>query len=158
MARAHPLRGSCRSLRLMWGRRKRIKTPRTDSLIGRQTEVSGDIKFADHLIVQGTVKGDVAAEDHTASVIYVDENGTIEGEVRVPNVVLNGMVIGDVYAKQHIELRANARITGNVYYRLIEMAIGAEVNGNLVRVEEELEPPLKLRHEPPIEPPVEAAE
>ena len=37
-----------------------------------------------------------------------------------------------MYAKQHIELAANARITGNVYYRLIEMAMGAEVNGSLV--------------------------
>ncbi len=142
----------------MWGRRKKIRTPRTDSLIGRQTEVLGDVKFSDHLIIQGMVKGDIIADEHSSSVLDVDQNGTVEGEVRVPNVVLNGTVIGDVYANQHIDLRANARITGNVYYRLIEMAIGAEVNGNLVHVQEELEPPLKLRHEPPIEPPLEAAE
>ena len=44
-------------------------------------------------------------------------------------------------------------MTGNVYYRLIEMAMGAEVNGKLVHMEEPTEPALKLRHEPSIEPP-----
>jgi cytoskeletal protein CcmA (bactofilin family) len=45
---------------------------------------------------------------------------------------LSGEVIGDVYALKHIELAPNARVTGNVYYNLIEMAGGAEVNGSLI--------------------------
>jgi cytoskeletal protein CcmA (bactofilin family) len=56
----------------------------------------------------------------------------VEGEVRGPNIILNGAVIGDVYANERVELVAKAKVTGNVYYNLIEMAIGAEVNGNLV--------------------------
>jgi cytoskeletal protein CcmA (bactofilin family) len=47
-------------------------------------------------------------------------------------VVVNGTVIGDVHASGHVELASEARIHGNVYYALIEMAMGAEVNGNLV--------------------------
>jgi cytoskeletal protein CcmA (bactofilin family) len=66
----------------------------------------------------------------------VSERGLVEGEIRVPNIVLNGSVVGDVYATEHIELAAQARVTGNVYYRLIEMARGAEVNGNFVHVAE----------------------
>ena len=79
--------------------------------------------------------------------LTLSESGIVEGEVRVPNIVLNGTVIGDVHAKQHIELASNARITGNVYYSLLEMAMGAEVNGNLVHVAEDLEVPLQLGHE-----------
>jgi cytoskeletal protein CcmA (bactofilin family) len=37
-----------------------------------------------------------------------------------------------VHALSHVELAAQARVHGNVYYSLIEMAMGAEVNGNLV--------------------------
>ena len=47
-------------------------------------------------------------------------------------MVANGTVIGDVHALAHVELAAQARVHGNVYYSLIEMAMGAEVNGNLV--------------------------
>ena len=62
----------------------------------------------------------------------MSERGTIEGEVKVPNVVINGTIIGDVHASGHVELAAQAKVHGNVYYSLIEMAMGAEVNGNLV--------------------------
>ncbi len=135
----------------MWGRRKRIKTSRIDSLIGQQTELHGDVRFLGGLHVDGTVTGNVAADDESRSVLTVSEHGVIEGEVRVPNIILNGAVIGDVHAKERIELAANARVAGNVYYTLIEMAMGAEVNGNLVHVGDEERPPLKLGHGPPVE-------
>ena len=131
----------------MFGNRKRIRTTKIDTLIGRRSEMMGDVKFAGGLHVDGTVKGNVVSDDDPSSVLTLSETGTIEGDVRVPNVVLNGTVIGDVHAAQHIELAANARITGNVYYNLIEMAMGAEVNGNLVHVADDVEPPLQLSHE-----------
>ena len=43
-------------------------------------------------------------------------------------------MVGDVYANERVEL-ANARVSGTVYYRLLEMAMGAEVNGKLVHSE-----------------------
>jgi cytoskeletal protein CcmA (bactofilin family) len=131
----------------MFGNRKNFRTTKIDTLIGRKSEMDGDVHFSGGLHVDGTVKGNVIADEDSSSVLTLSEHGTIEGEVRVPNVVLNGTVIGDVYAKLHIELATNARITGNVYYRLIEMAMGAEVNGNLVHTEEHVEPPLQLGHE-----------
>jgi len=130
--------------------RKKFRSTKIDSLIGRQTELHGDIRFTGGLHVDGTVKGNVIAEDDSSSVLTLSEHGTIEGEVRVPHVILNGVVVGDVHAHDHIELASNARITGNVYYSLIEMAMGAEVNGSLVhRVDEQeaVEPALKLGHE-----------
>lgn len=132
----------------MLGKRKKIKASKIDSLIGRQTEIFGDLRFSGWLHVDGTVKGNVVADDESSSVLTLSEHGTIEGEVRVPNVVLNGVVIGDVHARDQIELAVNARITGNVYYQLIEMAMGAEVNGNLVHRAEQAEEPLRLEQGP----------
>ena len=50
----------------------------------------------------------------------------------MPNVVLNGTVKGDILAHDRVELGATARVTGNVYYALIEMEMGAEINGKLI--------------------------
>ncbi len=130
----------------MFGNKKRIRTAKIDTLIGRKSEMLGAVKFAGGLHVDGIIKGDVVAEEDASSVLTLSDTGFIEGEVRVPNVVLDGTVIGDVHARQHIELESNARITGNVYYSLIGMAIGAEVNGNLVHVAEDLEVPLQIGH------------
>ncbi len=102
-----------------------------DTLIGRGTVIEGDIHFHDGLHIDGVVKGNVVAEGE-GSMLTMSEKGRIEGEVHVHNIVLNGEVCGDVYALAHIELAPQARVTGNVYYHLIEMAMGAEVNGSLV--------------------------
>jgi cytoskeletal protein CcmA (bactofilin family) len=117
----------------MLGKRSKAKTvARIDTLIGQHSEIRGDIAFSGGLHVDGTIRGDVSAPDDSGSVLTLSEHGAIEGEVRVPHIILNGSVVGDVHAAERIELAARARVTGNVYYNLIEMAMGAEVNGSLV--------------------------
>lgn len=110
----------------------RHKAARVVTLIGQGTELRGDLHFSGGIHIDGAVKGNVIADGDAGSVLTLSEHGSIEGEVRVPNIRLNGTVVGNVYGSEHVELAPQARITGNVYYNLIEMAIGAEVNGNLV--------------------------
>ena len=117
---------------MMWGNKRKRKTTRIDTLVGQHTAVLGDLKFTGGLHVEGVIKGNVFSENDGISMLQLSEHGRIEGEVRVPYVVLNGEVRGDVHSGAHIELLSKAQITGNVYYNLIEMAIGAEVNGKLV--------------------------
>ena len=121
----------------MWGRNKHKKVTKIDSLIGQGTEIKGDLHFSGGLHIDGTIKGNVMAKDDSGAVLTLSGQGAVKGEVRVPNCILNGVVIGDVYASEHIELAPNARITGNVYYNLLEMAMGSEVNGSLVHYSEE---------------------
>lgn len=117
----------------MLGKRKKRRAKRIDTLVGQHSKVLGDVHFKGGLHVDGSIKGNVYAEpDDDSATLSLSDHGSVEGEVRVPYVVLNGVVLGDVYASEHVELAANARVTGNVYYNLIEMAIGAEVNGKLV--------------------------
>ena len=105
-----------------------------DTLVGRQTEVLGDVRFSGGLHVDGKIKGKVLTDGANKSAsISVSESGAIEGDVRVPNIMLNGRVTGDVHASERIHLAARARVNGNVYYKVIEMEAGAEINGQLVR-------------------------
>ncbi|MFP5357951.1 MAG: polymer-forming cytoskeletal protein [Gammaproteobacteria bacterium] len=103
-----------------------------DTLIGRQTEVLGDVRFSGGLHVDGKIKGKVVANADKNATLSVSESGSIEGNVRVPNIVLNGQVVGDVHASERIQLAARARVTGNVYYKIIQMEGGATVNGQMV--------------------------
>ena len=118
----------------MWGNEhgNKLKAAKVDTLVGHKTQLTGDLVFQGGLHLDGTVKGNVIAEDGTDSLLILSEQGCIEGEVRVPNMLINGRVIGDVYASGRVELASRSRISGNVYYNLLEMAIGAEVNGNLM--------------------------
>jgi len=115
----------------MFSNKKAKRSSDLDSLIGANTKMVGDVHFNGGLHIDGTVKGNVIAEGDD-SLVTTSEKAHIEGNVHVHNIVLSGEVIGDVYALKHIELAPNARVTGNVYYNLIEMAGGAEVNGSLI--------------------------
>ena len=111
---------------------QKIGSARVDTLIGKGTTIDGNLRFSGGLHIEGVVKGNLAADGDDATLI-LSEHGHIQGEVRVPSMVLNGMIEGDVYAVGKVELFEKARIAGDVYYNLLEMAVGAEVNGKLVR-------------------------
>ena len=115
----------------MFGRKSDMDS-RVDTLVGPNSKVHGDVSFAGRCHVDGTVKGSVTADPESNSALSIAEDGTVEGGVTVPHVLLNGVVRGDVVASQRVELGPTARVIGNVYYNLIEMAIGAEINGKLV--------------------------
>ena len=95
-----------------------------DTLVSSRTTVKGDVHFSGGLHVDGTIRGRVVAEEGGDAVL------------RVSDVIVNGTVHGDVYASTHLELAEKASIHGNVYYNLIEMAMGASVNGSLVHQNE----------------------
>jgi len=131
----------------MFNKNKRKgKSTRIDTLIGQHTHLKGDISFSGGLRVDGSVAGNINATGDTDSVLTLSEMGTIEGEVRVPNLVINGSISGNVYASQHIELAPKARIQGNVYYHFLEMAMGSAVNGQMIHVDESDDQILDLEH------------
>ncbi|NLG76593.1 MAG: polymer-forming cytoskeletal protein, partial [Xanthomonadaceae bacterium] len=103
-----------------------------DTLIGAGTRIIGDVQFSGGFHVDGHVKGNVDAPADSGATLSVSDAGMVEGSVAVPNVILNGTVKGDILAHDRIELGATARVTGNVYYGLIEMEMGAEINGKLI--------------------------
>ena len=105
-----------------------------NTLVSRTTEIVGDIHFSGELIIEGRVKGNIYAEDDSTGLIRVAEKGAVEGEICVPSAIINGLVQGDVRSANHIELAAKAVVVGNVYYNLIEMVMGSEVNGNLMHI------------------------
>lgn len=115
----------------MFGQKQRRHSV-VDTLVGSNTQVNGDLTFSGGCHIDGTVKGNVSADVDSNSALSISEDGTVEGGVTVPYVILNGIVRGDLVAGQRVELGPTARVIGNVYYNLIEMAIGAEINGKLV--------------------------
>lgn len=103
-----------------------------DTLVGSHTEIRGDVLFSGGLHVDGRIKGKVLAEQGEDAALSVSESGSIEGDISVPMLSVNGKVSGNVFASERMVLAPNARVTGNVYYNRLEVQAGAEVNGQMV--------------------------
>ena len=112
-------------------KQKQTKNLKIDTLIGAATRIDGDVEFSGGLHLDGYINGNVKANDAGAS-LRVSETGSIEGSVLVANVVLNGLVKGDIDAVERVDLGEKARVMGNVRYSVIETAVGAQINGKLI--------------------------
>jgi cytoskeletal protein CcmA (bactofilin family) len=113
-------------------KRKPSKTETIDTLVGLKTRINGDVEFAGGFHLDGIINGNVTCESSTEGFLSVSETGCIEGSVIAPNVLLNGMVKGNIDAGYRVELGAKAQVLGNVHYTVIETAVGAQINGKLI--------------------------
>ena len=117
----------------MFGDNARSKPQdRIDCLIGAGTTVEGNIIFNGGLRVDGKVRGNVSAADGKPATLVLSEQAQIEGEIHVSHVVINGTIIGPVFASEYVELQTKANVTGDVHYKTLEMQLGAVVQGRLV--------------------------
>jgi cytoskeletal protein CcmA (bactofilin family) len=115
----------------MFGRRKQTSN-RIDTLLGKTANLNGDLEFSGGLHLDGRVVGNVRSSADDGGALSVSESGLIEGRVEVTSIVMNGTVNGDMYARERLVLGGKARVNGNVYYGVIEMAPGAVITGKLI--------------------------
>lgn len=118
----------------MFGKNKAVSASagNIDTLISSKVQIRGDVHFSGGVQIDGKVYGNVIASDNSNAFIQITDQGFVQGDIRVPQVVINGRVEGNVYSSKHLELAEKATIAGDVYYNLIEMVMGATVNGSMV--------------------------
>jgi cytoskeletal protein CcmA (bactofilin family) len=121
-------------------RKQARPAPEATTLIASGTSIKGDIQFAGRLHVDGKIDGAIRGEGAQA-MLTLSEHACVTGEVQAPHIVVDGSIVGDVTASERLELASNARVEGNVYYKLLEMSAGAQINGKMVH---RAEPPKQL--------------
>jgi cytoskeletal protein CcmA (bactofilin family) len=104
-----------------------------DTLVGARTELKGDLMFSGGLRIDGKLKGNVTARGDGNSTLILSENALIIGNVTVPHIIVNGTIKGTVRASERIELQPKSEVAGDIYYKVMEVALGAVINGNLMR-------------------------
>ena len=103
----------------------------SSTLIEVGTLIKGEIIFDNELFIMGEVEGDLNSDSDLAKLV-VSKTGKVQGEIRVPNVVVNGTIVGNVRASEKLEISGTARIFGDLHYSTIEIQGGALITGRLV--------------------------
>ena len=124
----------------MFGNRRKkpfIPATRLATLVAEGVEISGDVRFAEGMRVDGRIAGDVTGQgaERSGSLLVLSAAGRIEGSVRCTDAVINGTVEGDLDVEHRLELQSEARVTGTIRYRQLQMDVGAAVTGQLLKVE-----------------------
>ncbi|NMF97382.1 polymer-forming cytoskeletal protein [Aromatoleum toluolicum] len=123
---------------MVFGRKRNrsIEMTKLSSLVAGNLEIVGDVIFSDGLRVDGRIQGNVINKDGERSLLVLSEKGSINGRVRAYDAVINGVITGDLEVEHFLELQSNARISGNIVYRQLQMECGAVVDGKLEKLDD----------------------
>ncbi len=107
------------------------KQPPIKSLIAHGSHIAGNVKFTDGLRIDGSLVGDIMANDEQPSILVISETASVVGALHADHIIISGSVKGPVHANLMLELQPKARIEGDVFYRALEMHQGAIISGQL---------------------------
>jgi len=121
--------------------RKRNKTQETtsehqhiDTLIGVNSSFTGELSFEGAVRVDGRFEGNVRSTGD--GTLIISKGAEVSGEVNVPNLILYGLVKGNVHSCNSLKIGETGCIVGDVEYRVITLAEGGAVNGRCSRISE----------------------
>ena len=90
--------------------------------INRSTVIDGNIKAEEHLIINGTIKGNIEIKGYN---LFVAPGGKLDGEVHAQNVRIRGYMKGDIKATGKVEITKDANYSGKIESSGIAVEQGA---------------------------------
>jgi cytoskeletal protein CcmA (bactofilin family) len=95
-----------------------------NSIIGKGSKCEGEIVVAGGLKIDGNFKGKIKADS-----VFVGKEAVIEATVETSVAVVGGKIVGDVTARESIELQAKAELVGNVKTKNLIVGESAILDG-----------------------------
>lgn len=93
--------------------------------LDRGSKVSGKLSFEGAAKIDGEVDGEIHGKDG----LTIGESAVITAQIRATSVVVSGKVSGDITATQRIEIRASAKVNGNIAAPVLIVQEGALFEG-----------------------------
>jgi cytoskeletal protein CcmA (bactofilin family) len=114
--------------------------------IGKAVKISGNIYSREDLYVDGDLEGTVEALEHK---LTIGPNGTVKATIKAREVVVLGAIHGNVEATDKLEIRKDAKLTGDIRTARIIIEDGAYFKGSIDIVKPEPKPAPKPQAAPP---------
>jgi cytoskeletal protein CcmA (bactofilin family) len=99
---------------------RRLEDQQSDkpTIIAATTAIQGTLSGSGTLHMGGTLRGDVRFK----GLVWISESGKIEGSVHAEGLIVAGQIDGNIESAEKTELRAGARVTGDISCAKIAVA------------------------------------
>lgn len=96
-------------------------------VVGREIVFTGEIKSCDCLVVEGTVKANVAA----CKDLQIAEGGLFTGSASVEVAEIRGRFEGELNVSERLSVCRGGKISAKVRYHQVEVECGGEISGDV---------------------------
>jgi len=113
---------------MRWRKSKEPSRSSSDltAFIDEGSEIEGKYTFKGTVMLNGKFSGEINSSDS----LIIGEKGVVNATVRAGVVLINGEVIGNVFATERVELRGTARVYGDVEAPVIVVDEGVLFEGH----------------------------
>jgi cytoskeletal protein CcmA (bactofilin family) len=94
--------------------------------LGKNCVFEGKMTFEGVFRLDGKVEGEI----FRSGTLIISETAVIKGKVEVDVLILNGMVEGEVVAKERVEVRSKGKLYGTVFTPVLVIQDGGILEGN----------------------------
>jgi len=101
--------------------------PDLQTFLDAGTSFEGKISFTGAVRIDGHFKGTASAE----GLLVIGETGTIDAKLNVRELVILGSVVGEVTAKERVEIGPHGRVDGVVRAPRVRIDEGAQISARL---------------------------
>lgn len=98
-----------------------------ETVVGPSVHVEGDFASEGNILVKGTVSGNVK----TSKRLTVEDGAKIFANVQAGSAIISGEIRGDVSVEETAELRATARVVGDVNCKVLAVEAGCLIYGKV---------------------------
>jgi cytoskeletal protein CcmA (bactofilin family) len=95
------------------------------SIISSEVEITGTIKSSGSIRLDGKLEGEL----HCTGDAVIGKSAQIKGNMVVSSAVIEGAVQGNVTAKDRIEMKSSARVTGDIRAKRLSVEDGVTFIG-----------------------------
>ena len=99
----------------------------------------GKMCFSGVVRVDGHLQGDVSSE----GTLVVGETGVVEATLEVGSLIVHGVVLGGVKAKNRVEIAAGGQLQGSIECARLVVEDGAQIDAKIVMTGEQARNPGK---------------
>jgi cytoskeletal protein CcmA (bactofilin family) len=97
-------------------------------VIGENISIEGSIRGAEHLVIEGSMNGNIEMEKHNFT---VGSKGRVEGQIKAQNVKISGQMIGNIRTQAKVEVTKEADFIGDIRAKSISVEDGAYFKGSI---------------------------
>lgn len=98
------------------------------SRIGKTLLIKGEITGSGSVLIEGKVEGTIALPDDR---VTVGRNGRVSANIAAQDIVVLGEVIGSCNASDHLDIRCEGSLCGDVVVSRISVEEGAYLTGSI---------------------------
>jgi cytoskeletal protein CcmA (bactofilin family) len=110
------------------------KLSKEKTIIGKDIIIEGNIRGREHMVVEGSVKGNIEMETHNFA---LGPAGKVEGEIHARNISISGQMKGNIKTTGKIEITREADFQGDILAKSIAVENGAFFKGSVELITEE---------------------